>query len=186
MYFVSRNNNKYREVLDLIRTLGDKHIELKFKNVELEEIQSKYLEKVSEHKAIQAFNKVEEDTLIEDDGLFIESLNGFPGVYSSYAFETVGNKGIVKLLENQKNRQAQFRSAFGYYDGQNLKVFTGEIQGSISFEPIGEGWGYDPIFIPNDLNKTFAQIGHNVKNKISHRKIALEKFYHWYVKIKIP
>lgn len=181
MYFVSSNVNKYREIMDLIQIFESKDLDVKFKQLELEEIQSDSLEKVSEHKAHNAFEILKDLTIIEDDGLFIDSLNGFPGVYSSYVFKTLGNKGIIQLLCDEKNRKAVFRSVFAFHDGKNIHLFAGEKCGSISFSSIGEGWGYDPIFIPEGFDRTFADLGYELKNKISHRRIALEKLCNWYL-----
>lgn len=181
MYFVSSNENKYKEIVDFIQALDRPNFTIKFKRLELEEIQSDSLEKVSEHKALKAFERVRYLTLIEDDGLFIDALNGFPGVYSSYIFKTIGNSGIIKLLSDEKNRKAVFRSVFAFHDGKNIQIFVGEKCGSISHSPEGEGWGYDPIFIPEGFENTFAHLGYEFKNKISHRRIALEKLCTWFL-----
>lgn len=185
MYFVSSNINKFNEITDLIQSFGPIDLNLRFKQIELEEIQSDSLRKVSEFKSLQGFKKTRELTLVEDDGLFIESLNGFPGVYSSYVFKTVGNNGILKLLSEEKQRKAVFRSIFVLNNGRNIEVFAGEICGSISHSSCGKGWGYDPIFIPLGYEKTFAQLGYELKNKISHRKIAFEKLCKWYLANKL-
>lgn len=179
MFFVSRNVNKYREIMDLIRILNHKELDLQFEQTNLEEIQSDSIEKVAKSKAIQAFNKIHHTSIIEDDGLFIKSLNGFPGIYSSYVYETIGNKGIIKLLLEEKNREAKFRSVFAIHDGYNTEIFTGEIYGTISFRISDKGWGYDPIFIPKGMNDSFGQLGQDLKNSISHRRIALEKLCNW-------
>ena len=181
MYFVSSNVNKYREIIDLIQVFKLTDLDLKFKQLELEEIQSESLVKVSQFKALKAFEKIKDVTVVEDDGLFINSLNGFPGVYSSYVFKTIGNSGIIKLLSDKKNREAVFCSVFAFYDGININTFVGEKYGSISHSSDGEGWGYDPIFIPEGFEKTFADLGNELKNMTSHRRIALEKLCNWYL-----
>jgi XTP/dITP diphosphohydrolase len=167
--------------MDLIREFKPTDLNIKFIKLELEEIQSDLLETVSKRKALNAFERIKDLTMIEDDGLFIDSLNGFPGAYSSYVFKTIGNDGIIKLLSDEKNRKAMFRSVFALHDGNNIHLFVGEKCGSISHFSVGEGWGYDPIFIPDGFDRTFADLGYEFKNKISHRRVALEKLCNWYL-----
>ena len=146
-------------------------------SVGVEEIQSDSLQEIAKHKAIQAFQKCKKPVIVEDDGLFIESLRGFPGPYSSYVFKTIGNKGILKLLK--QNRKAKFVSIITYCDKTLLESFDGKLNGKISKTQKGKGWGYDPIFIPNNLKKTFAET--NNKNELSHRYKSLKKFSKWYL-----
>ncbi len=118
--------------------------------------------------------------LADDSGLFIEALNGAPGVLSS-RYEMNDKKRIERVLKElgkTKNRKAWFRAVFVYfYDIKKYKVFEGEIEGKIAYEPKGGwGFGYDPIFIPKGYRKTFAELGPWVKNRISHRTRALKKF----------
>ena len=124
------------------------------------------------------FQNVKKPLIIEDDGIFIDSLDGFPGPYSSYVFKTIGNEGILNLLKNK--RQAKFVSIITYFDGKTLESFEGKLDGTISKSQKGKGWGYDPIFIPKNSSKTFAQM--NEKNNISHRYKALKKFSNWYLR----
>jgi XTP/dITP diphosphohydrolase len=132
---------------------------------------------IASKKAKDAFLKYKKPVIIEDDGLFINSLDGFPGPYSSYAFKTIGNKGILNLLKN--NRKAKFVSIITFCDKKILKSFDGKLDGTISKSQKGKGWGYDPIFIPKNTMKTFAEI--NNKNELSHRYKALKKFSNWYL-----
>ncbi|MEO0128806.1 MAG: RdgB/HAM1 family non-canonical purine NTP pyrophosphatase [candidate division WOR-3 bacterium] len=124
--------------------------------------------------------------LADDSGLFIEELNGAPGVLSS-RYEVNDEKKIERVLRElgrAKNRRAWFRAVFVYfYDIKTYKVFEGEIEGRIAHEPKGEwGFGYDPIFIPKGYRKTFAELGPWVKNRISHRAKALKKFKKFFLK----
>ena len=180
MYFASSNINKYTEIRNLLST-RKKSIKIEFKKMELKEIQSDSLVEVAEDKVQQAFKINQYDVFVEDDGLFIESLNGFPGVYSSYISKTIGNGGILDLLGNKGNRNASFKSIIAFYDGQKIKSFTGEIKGKISFHITNGGWGFDPIFVPKNSEITFGQMDLEMKNKISHRKVALDKFVKWYL-----
>ena len=174
LFFASSNTHKFQEAKKILDTFG---INLRFYKCELKEIQSNSLQEIAKNKAIQAFHKCKKPVIVEDDGLFIDSLNGFPGPYSSYVFKTIGNKGILKLLK--QNRKAKFVSIISFYDKKNYESFESKLNGIISKKIIGLGWGYDPIFIPSKSKKTFAQLEN--KNKISHRFKALKKFSSWYL-----
>ena len=174
LYFVSSNNHKYQEAKTILDSFG---IKLGFIKSTLEEIQSNSLKEIAVSKAKDAFSKCKKPIIIEDNGIFINSLNGFPGPYSSYVFKTIGNKGILNLLK--QNRKAKFVSIITYCDKNILQSFDAKIDGSISKYVKGKGWGYDPIFIPNNLKKTFAEL--NNKNELSHRYKALKKFSKWYL-----
>jgi len=174
LYFVSSNNHKYSEAKKILDSFG---INLGFLKSNLEEIQSNSLENIAMAKARDAFSKFKKPLIIEDDGLFIDSIQGFPGPYSSYIFKTIGNKGILNLLKN--NRKATFLSIITYCDKNSLESFDGKLNGKISKTKKGKGWGFDPIFIPNNSKKTFAEI--NNKNELSHRYKALKKFSKWYL-----
>lgn len=118
--------------------------------------------------------------LADDSGLFIDRLNGAPGVLSA-RYGVNDEKRIERVLRemgNSRNRRAKFCAVFVYYYGPNkYEVFEGEIEGRITNEPKGEsGFGYDPIFIPKGYKKTFAELGPEIKNRISHRARALKKF----------
>ena len=174
LFFASSNNHKFKEAKKILEELG---INLGFFRCSLEEIQSDSLNEIAKHKAIQAFEKLGKPVIVEDDGLFINSLNGFPGPYSSYVFKTIGNKGILNLLKQK--RRANFVSIISYRDKNLQKSFESKASGIISKKISGKGWGYDPIFIPNNLKKTFAELGN--KNELSHRYKALKKFSKWYL-----
>ena len=172
--FVSSNIHKFEEAKQILSDFG---ISLGYANHSLEEIQSDSLKSIALKKAKEAFFKLKKPVLIEDDGLFINSLGGFPGPYSSYVFQTIGNDGILNLLK--KNRNAKFVSVISYCDKKNIQIFIGNLYGTISFSKQNKGWGYDPIFIPKNMKQTFGEIGN--KNKISHRFKALKKFSTWYL-----
>jgi XTP/dITP diphosphohydrolase len=161
LFFASSNIHKFQEAKKILDGFG---INLGFFKCELEEIQSNSLKEIK-------------PLIVEDDGLFIDSLNGFPGPYSSYVFKTIGNKGILKLVK--QNRKAKFVSIISFYDKKNNESFESKVNGIISKQVIGLGWGYDPIFIPSKSKKTFAQLKN--KNELSHRFKALKKFSNWYL-----
>ena len=174
LFFVSSNNHKFKEAEIILNSFK---IKIGFLKYTLEEVQSNSMKVIASKKAKFAFSKFNKPIIIEDDGLFIESLQGFPGPYSSYVFESIGNLGILNLVN--KKRKAKFVSLITYCDGEITKSFMGTILGSISKSEKGKGWGYDPIFIPKNLKKTFAELKN--KNELSHRYLALKNFSNWYL-----
>lgn len=122
------------------------------------------------------------DCFADDTGLEVEALNGAPGVYSArYAGGEVHNAeaNMQKLLQNMQgvqNRKAQFRTAICLILDGKKHLFEGIVKGEIIKEKRGSsGFGYDPIFVPEGYTKTFAELGNETKNKISHRALAVEK-----------
>ncbi len=121
--------------------------------------------------------------LADDSGLCVDALGGRPGVYSArYAPNRDFKKGMEMLLKEiddsgSKNRKAHFSCFMALANpNQKTKIFEGRVNGTIAEKPQGNGgFGYDPIFIPEGYDKTFAELGDNIKNKISHRSRALEK-----------
>ena len=174
LFFVSSNNHKFKEAKIILDSFK---IKIGFLKHALEEVQSNSMEVIASKKAKFAFSKFNKPVIIEDDGLFIESLQGFPGPYSSYVFEKIGNFGILNLVH--KKRNAKFVSLITYCDGKITKSFIETVTGSISNSEKGKGWGYDPIFVPKNMNKTFAELKN--KNEISHRYLALKSFSNWYL-----
>jgi len=178
--FVTTNEGKFREAQELVKEFG---IELEHVPLPYLEIQSENLEDIARVGAQQAFAMLKRPCFVEDSGLFVESLGGFPGPFSSYVFKTLGNEGILKLMEGVENRRVEFRSTVGYCrSSTEVFVFTGVVKGRISTEIRGEGgFGYDPIFIPEGENRTFAELPLHEKNKLSHRGRALRSFFSWLV-----
>jgi|SRR5215204_402730 len=179
LFFVSNNTHKYSEIKSILK---DRiiNIDLKFHKQNIIEIQEEKIKKIAIAKSISAYNILKKPIIIEDDGLFIKSLNGFPGQYSSYIFKSLGNTGIIKLLKGNKDRSALFKSVFVYNNGVITKIFTGQVNGTIATTITSGGWGYDPIFIPHKMNITFGKLNeNNQKNELSHRRIALDKLLKW-------
>jgi XTP/dITP diphosphohydrolase len=177
--FASSNQNKFLEVQSI---LSIRNITIDFSKIHLVEIQSDSLEEIAREKAKTAFAKVRRQVIVEDDGLFIDSLGGFPGQYSSFVFRTIGNGGILKLLAGSAKRSAYFSSLIAFYNGISLSISEGRVNGRISDRITEGGWGYDPIFLPDGTDLTFAELNKS-KNEYSHRKRALEKFVQWYLKL---
>ncbi len=174
LLFASSNRHKFAEAQSILGTYG---IELEFFSCSLQEIQSDSIRTISRHKARHAFKLCKRQVIVEDDGLEINSLGGFPGPYSSFAFGTIGNKGILRLVG--RSRAASFASVITYCDGSRLTSFEARVPGRISKAVRGRGWGYDPIFIADGQTKTFAELAG--KNSVSHRYESLKKFSNWFL-----
>lgn len=172
VWFVSSNKHKFAEASHILERAG---ITLSYHEASLPEMQSDSLREIAMLKAASALDLSAGPVLVEDDGLFIDSLNGFPGPYSSYVFDTIGNEGILGLVRG--DRAASFCSVVAYADGSQTLSFEGVVGGRISDGMSGTGWGYDPIFVPNGAEETFAQID---KDRFSHRAVALKSFARWY------
>lgn len=174
--FVTSNPGKVEEAKKFFRPLGVDVYQLRF---EYPEIQADTLEEVAEYGVKWLAERIDGPFFLDDSGLFIEALSGFPGVYSAYVYKTLGYQGILKLLEGETNRKAYFKSIVAYWDGE-LHTFEGRVDGEITREPRGEGgFGFDPIFRPMGFNRTFAEMTTEEKNKISHRGLALKAFATW-------
>lgn len=179
LYFVSSNLNKFREIEPILRQYG---IVSQLIEMSIQEIQSESVHRIAEAKSTYAFKHLLRPVLIEDDGFYISSLNGFPGQYSSFVYKTLGNQGIMKLMLNKVNRRAYFLSVIAYNDGHTLKMFSGKTQGMLSKVVAEGGWGFDPIFLPKNTNKTYAELSRlSRKSFYSHRRKSIEKFSKWYI-----
>jgi len=177
LVFITSNTNKVVEVKGILKEYG---IESKHMDLEYPEIQADSIHEVALTSARHLCERVNRPFFIEDAGLFIEALEGFPGPYSSYVHKTIGNSGILKLMERVQQRASKFESVVAYADSiREIVVFRGVAEGNISLEARGEGWGFDPIFIPKGANKTYAEMGIDAKQRLSHRRTALERFAVW-------
>lgn len=179
IYFVTGNKKKFAEVL---RFFKDKHIDWILKQMDIKtfEIQTDTIMEVAKYKLNSVKGKMNASFFVEDAGFFVDiPLNGFPGVYSSYVLRTIGNKGILKLINNFNQSKAHFSAVIALYfkPKDNTFYFEGNVKGRVSKIIRGRsGFGFDPIFIPENIpNKTFAELSIEEKNSISHRGIALKK-----------
>ncbi len=177
---VTSNPGKWKEFQELLIRNG---IEAEWIRTRLTEIQSESLEEIVRASAREAAEHFGGGLLLEDAGLFITSLKGFPGPYSSYVYSKIGCDGILKLLTGVSDRSAYFLSVICYVsEGLEQKIFSGKCSGVIAGEPRGRGgFGFDPIFIPLEGDgRTFAEMSLQEKNNYSHRSKALKEFIKWY------
>jgi XTP/dITP diphosphohydrolase len=188
VFFATGNIHKFNEARSILAKFGIAVGMLKVKGAEL---QSDSLREIAQASAQKAFKRCRLPVVVEDAGLFIEALKGFPGPYAAYAYKTIGNKGVLKLMENVKVRKAVFQSAIAYCDSEveTPVVFEGEAAGEMTVnERRGSGkscFGFDPVFRPSGSMKTFAQMTLEEKNGFSHRAKAVCKFAEWYKKLTL-
>lgn len=171
--FATSNTHKFNEVNLLFE---QSTIQLRHLNTTLLEIQSANLEKIAVFTLKSCIQHFHNDLIfVEDSGIFIKELNSFPGPYSSYVYKTIGLKGILTLMKDITNRKAFFQSSIALKIKDEIKVFSGIVEGQISHMISNVGWGYDPIFIPDSNGeKTFGELG-SQKSQISHRYHATVK-----------
>ena len=201
LWFLTGNMGKLREASTLF---SEFNIEVKQLKAEIIEPQSDDIEEVAKAKMTQALSHLPDEKdllLVEDAGLFVDSLNGFPGVFSSYALQTIGCEGILRLMNHLQSddpvqdshlRNAQFQAVAVLHIAGETLVARGVCPGRIAHQPSdGEGFGFDPIFIPSDLDSLgdalepgelgeisthglpFGTISQEQKNLFSHRARAL-------------
>lgn len=137
--------------------------------------------KIAEGKAHFAFGELGVPLIVDDTAFSITALSGFPGPYAAYVLKTIGNAGILKLMEGIPDRSASFTTAIAFANTGGIRVFTGSVAGAITGEPRGRnGFGYDPIFaLPN--GRTLAELSLAEKSRISHRGKALAAFRDWFL-----
>ena len=211
VWFLTGNTGKLVEATTHLSHLGYVVKQLVVEGNQLYEPQAETLEIVAKSKISQALQHLPEVfakddmILVEDAGLFVSALDGFPGIYSSYVYSTIGNSGIIRLLNHLETedtvssaslRAAHFKAVAAIWRDGEILIGEGICPGHIALEPMeGAGFGFDPIFIPYDLDKelqplsagnygehsthgkTFGGVDLAIKNKFSHRTRALQNLF---------
>ena len=181
IYFVTKNMHKFSEVSFMFQN-ENVEFDLLHSDLDTIEIQATICRDVALYKLKSIREKLDYSFFIEDSGFYVDNpLNGFPGVYSSYVYKTIGNEGILKLIDDFENTEAHFIAVIAlYYKPTNkIFIFEGKVKGRVSDKIKGEqGFGYDPIFIPYESpdSKTFGELTMEEKSKYSHRGKALKQF----------
>jgi len=176
--FITGNQHKVKEARGIFQHFD---IRLEHLNLGYPEIQGE-LTDVACYGAKYAAKKLGMPVIVEDAGLFIRALEGFPGTYSSYVQSTLGNEGILKLMKNVHDRYAEFRSVVGFATPKTEpEIFLGVVGGHITHQQKGKhGFAYDPLFKPELYDLTFGELTIEKKNELSHRRQSLEKFANWF------
>jgi XTP/dITP diphosphohydrolase len=142
---------------------------------DLIEIQSLDVREVVRRKAEDAYAKLRRPVLVDDTGLALKAWNGLPGALIKWFVESVGAQGVLDMAAGLADRRALAFSALGYADSDGVRVYTGSLAGTLTTELRGtNGFGYDPIFLPSGEEQTYAEMSIERKNKVSHRRLAVE------------
>jgi XTP/dITP diphosphohydrolase len=148
--------------------------------LEIPEHRSSDIAEIAREKVRYAYSRLKIPLIVDDTGFFIDALEGFPGPYAAYVQNSIGNAGILKLMEGRSDRGARFTTGIAYADEYGIEVFTGTLEGKIALFPRGNnGFGYDPIFEVGE--KTLAECSIEEKSRISHRARALGSFHNWFL-----
>jgi XTP/dITP diphosphohydrolase len=188
VWFMTGNSGKVREAKHALQPLGFDVVQLQVEGVEITEPQADDLEDVARSKIEQAIPHLpspHDALLVEDAGLFVDSLDGFPGVYSAYALKTIGFNGLLNLLKDSTQRSGAFHAVAALWLDGEVHVSRGICNGEIAMQASGiDGFGFDPVFIPHPIQtdgreystdgKTFADIDLKEKEMFSHRRKALD------------
>lgn len=184
LILATHNDHKAKEFRDIlpqysVQTLADLGHDDEIKET------ATSLEGNSFIKAENVFKRYGHVVISDDSGLEVDALNGAPGVYSArYAGDPRNDQRntekLLDELQGASNRKAQFRTVITLMNTENSFQFEGIVKGTIAKSPRGEaGFGYDPVFIPEGVQQTFAELAAYEKNKISHRANAIEKLLHF-------
>ena len=175
----TKNAHKVEEYRELLK---DQNVEIKSLldypgYIEVEESGSTFQEN-AEIKAVAACKYCDVPAFADDSGLEVEALDGAPGIFSARYAPTDSERiaKLLKALEGKENRKAQFRTAICLIEGGEKHLFEGIVKGEIIREKKGSsGFGYDPVFVPEGYSETFAEMGAEEKNRISHRARAVQR-----------
>lgn len=183
IFIASSNKNKIDEIKNIFSNYKNLNFISKFDGIGIPDVveDGETFEQNSLKKALHISRLLEMPCIADDSGLVVEALNGEPGVYSARYSESGkdedNNKKLIEKLKGVENRRAKFVCVITYANKEGRYVqFRGELEGTIIDEARGEnGFGYDPHFFVEKYGKTLAEMP-EIKNEISHRAIALQKF----------
>jgi len=171
--FITKNQYKASEFQKLFNGSGYSIIPTP---LSIDEIQTEDMEALVTDKVIKAFSQVRRPVFVDHTGLYFDLLNGLPGGLTEIFWNRMENVSIAKLIGKSANPQVTAVTLISYCDGRSIQTFRGTLRGTIAAEPRGpEGFQWDPIFVPEGHDRTFAELG-PIKNEISMRRQAIDKF----------
>jgi XTP/dITP diphosphohydrolase len=179
IWFATGNKHKVGEAATVLAPYG---IKLEHYPLERVEIQADDPADIAAYSLAQVSDP--RPLCVEDAGVSIDRWGDFPGPYSSYVLQRLGNPGILKLMQGEQNRKAYYVSTIAYRDESGVHIFRGTVDGEVAQSIRGtHGFGYDPIFIPAEGDgRTFGEMEPEEKNKISHRARAFRALAEWLIK----
>jgi XTP/dITP diphosphohydrolase len=180
LWFATSNIHKFHEAKFVLRETNLRLRRIPSKGTE---VQSDDVEEIAKTAAAETFMNHRRPLFVEDTGLSIESLNGFPGAFAAYVYRTIGPDGIIRLMESARSRMAEFVSVVAYCEeSPSPRLFAGRLKGRIATELKGSGgFGFDSIFIPEGRRRTLAEMSMAEKCALSHRSLALRALASWLV-----
>lgn len=184
IYFITSNPGKLESLKNILK-MAELPLSIVMHEADYPEDKSKEsTADIALEGATYCAKKYDHPVIVTDVGLYIEALNGFPGINTSFTLKRIGTQGILKLLENSKSRRADWTLSLAYGEPNGYtKVFTETIHGTIAPEEIGtNGFGFDPIFIPAGFSKTLAEeTSHEFRDQVTPFKQAVLDFAEWYM-----
>ncbi len=169
LYFITGNKNKFEEVKLILPNIEQLDIDLP----EIQDIDAKVIIKA---KLLEALKHKDGVFIVEDTSLYLDCLGGLPGPLIKWFMKTMGNEGLYNLVEKLGNKKAEAKTIIGYAkNSDKIHYFEGCIKGEIVLPRGDSGFGWDPIFQPNESAKSFAELTHEEKNHISMRRVAVNK-----------
>jgi inosine triphosphate pyrophosphatase len=168
LYFITGNRGKLAEVQSILENV-------EALDIDLPEIQSLDAQEIIKAKLEEAQKHYTGEFIVEDTSLYFDNLNGLPGPLIKWFLATIGNAGLWQIAQSFGDTQAEAKTMIGYSNAQQeISFFEGTIRGAI-VNPRGEGFGWDPIFMPEGHERTFGEMTLAEKNVLSMRKMAVEK-----------
>lgn len=169
IYFITGNKNKFEEVKAILPIIEQL-------DIDLPEIQDVDARAIVRSKLQEALNHKAGEFIVEDTSLYLECLNGLPGPFIKWFLATIGNDGLVELAQKMGNDKAEAKTIIGYAKShEEVYFFEGTIKGRIVKKAGETMFGWDPIFMPEGHDKTFAEMGREEKGKISMRRLAADQ-----------
>ena len=180
--FATGNLNKLRELKQIL----EPEIKVNHIKISYPEFRSDDNQEVARMSAEMISKKLNLAVVVEDSGFFIDALNGFPGIVSAYVHKRIGLEGILKLMKGVKNRKCEYKSAVAYCEpGRSAVSFLGTEKGEIAFKPRGKnGFGHDPIFIPEGSKRTYGEMK-NAEELKKFRRNSVLKLKRYLIRNKI-
>jgi len=169
LYFITGSKNKLNEAKSVIPIVEQL-------DIDLPEIQDVDARKIIKAKLLEALNHRKAEFIVEDTSLYFECLGGLPGPLIKWFMKTIGNEGLSNIIAKLGNAKAEAKTIIGYAKSpEEIYYFEGSIKGNIVYPRGKSNFGWDPIFQPEGYSKSFAEMGQDEKNKISMRRLALNK-----------
>ena len=145
--------------------------------VDLPEIQSLDLSEVLDAKVREAYDRLGRPVVVEETGLYLDAMNGFPGPLVKWMLDAMGPEGIARSCRQMGDDGAEVRTALAFFDGRHMQVAEGVVRGRLAPEPRGEhGFGWDPVFMPETESRTYAELEPEAKDLLGHRGRAWKAF----------